>query len=87
MSLYNTWRSHNYINDKSATSKLQENMHTTSSVLAESKQTEKTSPILNIGDVDGYMATWIEFLLLARASPLHQWVLINSGSILVLLHT
>ena len=33
------------INDKSATSKLQENMHTTSSVLAESKQTENT-PVL-----------------------------------------
>ena len=45
-------------------------MHTTSSVLAESKQTENTSPILNIGDVDGYTATWIEFLLLARASAM-----------------
>ena len=29
-----------------------------------------TSPILNIDGVDGYMATWIEFLLLARASTM-----------------
>ena len=28
------------------------------------------SPILNIDGVDGYMATWIEFLLLARASAM-----------------
>ena len=56
------------IKDKSATSKLRENMDTTSSELAEPKPTENTSPILNIGDVDGYTATWIEFLLLARAS-------------------
>ena len=36
------------INDKSATSKLQENMHTTSSVLAESKQTENTPVLFSI---------------------------------------
>ena len=29
-----------------------------------------TSPILDIDGVDGYMATWIEFLLLARASAM-----------------
>ena len=29
-----------------------------------------TKPILNIDGVDGYMATWIEFLLLARASAM-----------------
>ena len=58
------------IKDKSATLKLQENIHTTSSALAEPKLTENTSPILNIGDVDGYTATWIEFLLLARASAM-----------------
>ena len=54
------------IKDKSATSKLQENILTTLSILTEPKPTE----ILNIGDVDGYMATWIEFLLLARASTM-----------------
>ena len=55
------------VKDKSATSKLQENI---SSEFAEPKPTENTSPILNIGDVDGYTATWIEFLLLARASAM-----------------
>ena len=40
---------------------LQENKHAT-------EVKHGTSPILNIDGVDGYMATWIEFLLLARAS-------------------
>ena len=44
--------------------KFQENNHVTE----ESKNS--TSPILNIDGVDGYMATWIEFLLLARASAM-----------------
>ena len=43
---------------------LQENKYT----IVESKNS--TSPILNIDGVDGYMATWIEFLLLARASAM-----------------
>ena len=32
--------------------------------------TERTGPILNVDGVNGYMATWIEFLLLARASAM-----------------
>ena len=32
--------------------------------------TNRTSPILNINGVDGYTATWIEFLLLTRASAI-----------------
>ena len=55
--------------DKSATSKLQENIHTTSSI-TESKSTESTNPVLKIDGADGYMATWMEFLLLARASAM-----------------
>jgi hypothetical protein len=39
------------------------------SSLAESKSVT-ADPILDIGGVDGYMATWIEFLLLARASAM-----------------
>jgi hypothetical protein len=45
-------------------SKVEENAK---SSLAESTPVT-ADPILNIGGVDGYMATWIEFLLLARAS-------------------
>ena len=43
---------------------LQENKHATEKVK------QGTSPILNIDGVDGYIATWIEFLLLARASAM-----------------
>ena len=43
---------------------LQENKHATEEVK------HGTSPILNIDGVDGYIATWIEFLLLARASAM-----------------
>ena len=39
------------------------------SSLSESKPVT-TNPILDIGGVSGYMATWIEFLLLARASAM-----------------
>ena len=42
---------------------LQENKHAT-------EVKHGTSPILNIDGVDGYIATWIEFLLLARASAM-----------------
>ena len=43
---------------------LQENKHATEKVK------QGTSPILNIDGIDGYIATWIEFLLLVRASAM-----------------
>ena len=38
------------------------------------------SSILKIGDVDGYMATWIEFLLLARSSTMVHSISVFSST-------
>ena len=46
----------------------QDNKHTTTSLAEPTPVT--VNPVLNIDGVDGYMATWIEFLLLARASAM-----------------
>ena len=46
----------------------QDNKHATTSLAEPTPVT--VNPVLNIDGVDGYMATWIEFLLLARASAM-----------------
>ena len=56
------------VKEKMSKPEPQENKNTTSSMVETKPAT--ANPILNIDGVDGYMATWIEFLLLARASAM-----------------